>query len=236
VYLPLVDAADPIWHTDAMRVYAHALLVLLAIAQVAQVADGAVLCRKRSGAVVLRDKCARRELPIDPLTLGLQGPTGAQGPPGVAALVKDTAGTLVGHWFVLPGSLPAGESGVLRTLGSTIAFLRADTSGFVFSGSFYFESADCSGTPYMLSTPGALVTTAAVGSGTAYLPSGAPTMRLIASFAQLMSADACAGALGTFVAPDRCCIASVGTYDLVTVEAVDLNALGLVPPFRIELP
>jgi hypothetical protein len=49
----------------------------------------AVLCQKRSGVLVVREACKRKERAADPVALGLQGPPGVQGPqgaPGVGPL------------------------------------------------------------------------------------------------------------------------------------------------------
>jgi hypothetical protein len=51
----------------------------------------AVLCQKRSGVLVVRESCKRKERVADPVALGLQGPPGAQGPqgtPGVGPLTS----------------------------------------------------------------------------------------------------------------------------------------------------
>jgi hypothetical protein len=53
---------------------------------VASVAQGAVLCRKRSGAIFVRDACRKREQVFNTATLGVTGPSGvagAKGDPGV---------------------------------------------------------------------------------------------------------------------------------------------------------
>jgi hypothetical protein len=55
-----------------------AALVLLAGTS----APAATLCSKKSGVVVLRDACKKKETAIDPVGLGLQGPQGVQGVQG----------------------------------------------------------------------------------------------------------------------------------------------------------
>src|SRR5436309_15499506 len=44
----------------------------------------AVLCKTRSESVKVRDTCKPREVQLDPIALGLQGPTGPTGPAGPA--------------------------------------------------------------------------------------------------------------------------------------------------------
>jgi hypothetical protein len=63
-------------------------VVCFAIAVVAgssRPAVAEVMCRKRSGVVVVRTACKHHETQLDPVALGLQGPKGdpgTQGPPG----------------------------------------------------------------------------------------------------------------------------------------------------------
>jgi hypothetical protein len=66
----------------------------------AAVADAAVLCATKKGAVKLREACKPKETAIDPVALGLQGPkgdkgdSGAAGTPGVGLI---TLGQTVGN-------------------------------------------------------------------------------------------------------------------------------------------
>src|SRR2546428_530998 len=48
-------------------------------------ARGAILCKRKSGVVVVRETCKKKEALLDPAALGLRGPKGdpgVQGPPG----------------------------------------------------------------------------------------------------------------------------------------------------------
>jgi hypothetical protein len=45
-------------------------------------ADAAVLCQKKNGALFVREECKFVEHQIDPVAVGLQGPTGPPGPQG----------------------------------------------------------------------------------------------------------------------------------------------------------
>ena len=221
-----------------MKVLVGIAAVLLGLLASAPGADGAVICRKKSGVLVSREACSKREAAVDLAQVGVLGPTGPEGPGGPAggALIKDANGQLVGYWLVMPNNLGAGDPGVVRDVGGTVAFIRADTSGFVLSGSLYYTSADCSGTPYAVGIPGMLVPSAAVGSATAYVPTGTPTMRTLNSSASFMSMSACTMAVGTFLPPDRCCFPVSYMLDTLSVQAVDLTPLGFVPPFHAELP
>lgn len=55
--------------------------LVLAIAGAAA-ADAAVLCQRRSGAIVVRPACRKKEVPVDLVALGIVGPKGDTGAPG----------------------------------------------------------------------------------------------------------------------------------------------------------
>jgi hypothetical protein len=55
--------------------------LLLAVVGTAA-ADAAVLCQRRSGALFVRPACKKKEVPVDPVALGLVGPRGDAGTPG----------------------------------------------------------------------------------------------------------------------------------------------------------
>jgi len=69
-----------------MRVFSLRVLAVVLLGMIAPATtSGAVLCaRKRGAVVVLRDgaECRRREQPLDPSALGLQGPPGSKGDAG----------------------------------------------------------------------------------------------------------------------------------------------------------
>lgn len=62
-----------------------ALAILIGMPAIPRDADGAVLCKKKSGMLVLRDAaCNRKETAVDLSTLGAVGPVGPSGPDGPA--------------------------------------------------------------------------------------------------------------------------------------------------------
>ncbi len=61
-------------------------VVALGIAGAVTPVRAAVLCRKKSGVVVMRDACKKKEAPIDLTQFGAIGPQGPPGPPGVGPL------------------------------------------------------------------------------------------------------------------------------------------------------
>src|SRR5437773_10485943 len=94
---------------------AAVVLLVLAVGD----ARAAVLCTNGSGSgmVRVRAACRPREVQLDPVALGLQGPPGPQGPPGEpgakgnagapgrsGVLVRDANGTIVGAWKPEPAN------------------------------------------------------------------------------------------------------------------------------------
>jgi hypothetical protein len=65
---------------DTMRILAVAGLSMIVLAPTA---GASVFCRKKSGIVAVRDACKKKETPLDATTLGLVGPKGDKGDPGI---------------------------------------------------------------------------------------------------------------------------------------------------------
>jgi len=134
-------------------------------------AQAAVLCKKKkSGVVVMRDACRKKETKIDlgqfgvtgaagppgtpgapgapgaPGSPGSTGAPGAQGPAGPALVVKDANGTFVG--VVADAS---NATRVWRRIGDVLVIFGVSQDGnsllpaIVGEGSQYYESSDCSG-------------------------------------------------------------------------------------------
>jgi hypothetical protein len=194
---------------------AHAVVL---VALVAMPAGAAVLCKKRSGAVLARDACRKKETPADT----------AERP-----VVRDANGALVGP---LLGA--SGTGTVLRRVGDVLMTLTVDTTGFVDTfPSFDYESTNCSGPP-LVPAPAAMLTIAPiVRGGTAYYASGTPAAHTIQS---TLTGSIVPGMCfsGTFVPPDACCLTlpSPQTMQVTPAATVPLGTLGLVPPFRVTGP
>jgi hypothetical protein len=109
-------------------------LVIVWVVLAAAPAPGAVLCqKKRSGAVVVREACRKRESPLDPSQLGLvgakgdkgdqgepgqqgdkgdQGDAGPSGPPGISEYeyIEIIHNVQIGDTFIVAvASCPAGK-------------------------------------------------------------------------------------------------------------------------------
>jgi len=107
-----------------MRTLVVGLIGALLVTSTARAA--LVLCQKKSGAVFVRSACKKKETPLDPVALGLQGPpgnTGAKGDPGPPG--------------PFPTTLPTGQTirGSYRVGNQTVSgtpVLVFDTESFVY--------------------------------------------------------------------------------------------------------
>lgn len=104
-------------------------------------AEATVLCARKDAAgnprgnVTLREACKSKEIQLDPVTLGVQGPA-----------VYDATGKKVGDIT----DLDTGTAAVLFQLNQYRLLLYVISDGnFFYSGNIYlfFESSDCTGTP-----------------------------------------------------------------------------------------
>ncbi len=215
-----------------------------------------VLCTssRGSGTVRVRPACRGNETQLDPVTLGLQGPSGPAGPTGTTgtsgpggdrgpALVwKDANGVFVG---LAEGG---GPTAVRRLPNGDLVRLALDERGFKtqfeqptfldFWGSYYFVSADCTGTPLIPAT-GERITTTYISGATVYYPGAMITRTVNARIdVGLVSPSDCARFGGTSTSTGACCFPDHYTLQsgLGLVIALDLSTLGLVAPFHIEGP
>lgn len=74
----------PRWTSRASMVVVSAACTITWTAS----ASGAVLCQKRSGAVVVRDACKKKERPLDLTQFGAVGPKGDAGDPGPTGSIE----------------------------------------------------------------------------------------------------------------------------------------------------
>jgi len=149
-----------------------ALLVAVGALVIPSDAPAAVLCKKKSGVIAVRDTCKAKETRLDPDALGLRGASGvkgdkgdpgqqgadgspgspgATGPMGPALVVKDANGAFV-------GLLPDIQNRMfVRRVGDILLRLQVDPNYNPSTGSpalfpslrtgirLYYTSTDCSG-------------------------------------------------------------------------------------------
>lgn len=214
--------------------------IVMAATTIALVATGAqaTVCVKKSGAVVVRDECRKRETPITPTQLaGVQGPTGAdgsqgapgekgeQGDPGDFRLVDSTGRFVgivdIGHTdsiaIVVPG------------VGLGILYSDQDGQGFWQDGvTLYHESTECEGEPLVDVNRYELIQEVDAFANSAYFPVLPGGTRSIKS--KEYATNTCA----TMITGRGLCCEDVATEDrfVARTVGVPLSTLG-TPPFHV---
>jgi hypothetical protein len=216
------------------------------LALVAGSADAAV-CVKKSGIVVVRDACKKKESPMDLAQfVGSQGPAGgngttgspgAPGSPGTPGApggqgpkgdpgdfhVVDSTGKIIGIGDVgHPDNIAVKVPGV----GSGILFVNENNDGF-FQGdiTLFHESAGCADAPLARVTPSNLIHFIDSFANTAYFPDLPGSTRTIKS--QEFDTNTCA----TFITSRGLCCEDVTPFDRVVAPAVlvPLTNIGTAP-------
>jgi hypothetical protein len=223
-----------------------ALLMALAMAGTAQ---AVVLCARPradgtySTGIKLRETCKPSETQLDPAELGIQGPPGLPGPQGPAGgvVVVDANGVFVGTADELGGTDLGSEVSVVRTISGTPVRFPTTSAGFIQAAgppTPYFETTDCTGTPFVPTpTTTALITIGQTVGTVAYyaeLPFGPTTRR---SDLLQRTEPECTAAGGTFTPPGSCCVPEPPAPGYGgALRTFDLATLGLVTPFRVVAP
>ena len=225
-----------------------------ALALVAGRAD-AVICVKKSGTVVMRAVCRKKETPIDPAQFvgaqgpagrdGAQGPAGRDGGQGLAGTdgaqgkrgekgdkgdpgdfrVVDSTGQFV-------GIVDVGHSDAMAVVvpGVGIGILYTEDGGFYrYVDSLYHESTGCDDEPLVEVNRYDLIPYVQAFAATAYFPGQPTSTRTLKSYEY--SADQCS----TFITERGLCCADLTSprEALVAPTApVPLSTLG-TPPFRV---
>jgi hypothetical protein len=203
-------------------------------------ANALVVCKTRSGKVVVRDACRRKETRISLAELGVPGApgaTGAAGAPGRAALyLVDAAGVEIGpvvNAVEFVGFLSSGDPHVHalirgEQLGGAALIAASLAGGPV--GTVSYASTDCSGTP--LVDGNALMPVLQVIVDTVFRPVQP------AGPAMLQSRETTDQSLGcTSLSPrGGCCRSFLATPNntLWTASTTTLSALGLHVPFHVS--
>lgn len=197
-------------------------------------AAGCVL--KRSGGVVVRSECRRRERPL-PAALGPAGPTGPNGPAGDPAgfplVLVDAADRSLGpvlsferHRAVVSVTNPALPGAVPFAVGP-----MGFTNYVEEDAAVYYAEPGCTGTPYVGAV--AFKDGARVQGTAAYAPTGERqdvTVRAVE--VDVTQLPTCAPTEVT--ARGTCCKPTTFTLTLSVRSAirVTLEQLGFTPPFR----
>ena len=224
--MAVLDFPVRAWQIGAgvVTMWMRAACVAAATALMSAPGSAAVLCQKKSGAVVVREACKKKETPLD-----LAGVVGGSG-----AIVVDANGKVVG---AIADVEAGGGPRVARRVGDVLLLLRVNAGGFTESqAGFFYESTDCTGQILLPATAGSLFAEATVRSGVAYYAAGTPvTFTTRSSLGPTLTPGMCFGG-GTFVPPDLCCTPFPSPIALSAVPAttLDVSTLGLAPPFRVQ--
>jgi hypothetical protein len=139
---------------------------------------------------------------------------------GVSPLVvRDANGVVVGP-VINADDIPLT---VARRIDGRAMKIEVAAPGFIDTTcpEFCYDTADCTGTPYREASD-AMLPFVSVCGGTAYYPTGTPTIR------SMLACQITGGA----------CVAQPGPTDMTvtTVATFEIATLGLVPPFQVDGP
>jgi hypothetical protein len=211
--------------------------IVLAVAAVAFVTTGAeaAMCVKKSGAVVVRDACKKKETPLGAAQfVGEQGPAGAPGASGEkgdpgAFRVVDSVGKLVGFADV---DYSAAIIVDVPGLGLGLVYSDLDGSGIWPEDGIelFHESEDCEGEPLASPDRYQLVPYVQVWANTGYFPRRPGSTQTIASREYVTNT------CSTFITGRGLCCENMSSPEEIFVTRttpVAVSTLG-TPPFHVE--
>jgi len=221
--------------TRVARPFVMALAAVLLVGTAVDV-RAAVLCRKRSGRVVLAEKCGKRQTALAPADLGLTGPPGpdgtdgAPGDPGVLPYrVVDALGSTVG---VLQGQIGFRNQVVLVPPLTPIPIQIEVIDGAIAPGEFpdivRYAAADCTGTAFVRDGGTPLPFAHLIGD-TLYFATALPTST---SFGSVETEDD--PCTGTPTARGTCCKVQATTVPGSPATAIPFATLGITQPLTVE--
>jgi len=189
----------------------------------------AMLCAKRSGAVVFREACKRKEKALDLAAEGLIGAKGDAGPPGIA---HPRIRAVDANTTRLAGTV--NELGdLVRTRGSAVFGLELRSDGFAAGHGVLFETSDCTGPRRVNASARDLYDLASVHGTTAYYADGPVELRPVTSRLEPSAAAGCTGVDVYDAATGLCC--RQVNYSTMSAPASVLDLGVLVPPLSAEI-
>lgn len=142
-------------------------------------------------------------------------------------VVRDANGAVVGRVL---------GSRVLVDIGGHLVDVFTEPAGFVRTGAVFFESSDCTGTPYLPVGSKLFLASTVLGDTLYHQIPDRPLVGIQAmSFLFKGDAAQCATNGGSFTPPGLCCMVDPSNIPRGEATTVDLPSLGFVPPFRGEL-
>jgi hypothetical protein len=230
-----------------MKSLCGCLVAMLAVLGVSP-ARAAVLCKARSGAMVVRQACKRGETQVDLTQFGSAGAAGApgtNGAPGASglagfgAILKDVNNVFVGTILDDPAIFPALSTRALRTIEAQVVSFAVDAmTGFIDNPSpftVFYEHPGCTGRAFVVPIlpTGFIISQAQVHAGVAYYPVEVPSVHAYDSQLTFTTMGSCSG---TFTVPDHCCTPGASVTFASEANTLAVGSLGLVPPFHVDAP
>lgn len=218
----------------AVRRVSIALAVSIVATTVSPAA--AALCQKRSGALVVRDACKKREIPVPleevaPAVAGAPGALGDAGRP--VARVLDASGRELGR--VLRFGAEVIDVQLERAALGAPVVVTVRPQGML--GSVYWNAAGCTGTPLIGESPDVARRAEVLGT-TLYLPAASAGEQTLPSLE--LGGTSCDTANPELVLTVRgtCCYtpsAPMGPFPVTVVTEHALSSIGIALPLRVEV-
>jgi hypothetical protein len=195
----------------------------LSTALVAIDAEAVVLCKKRSGALSIREACKRKETQVDPATAGVVGPRGAAAP---TVRVIDTNGATVGDVTNIFGTLGFNVAGGVVVVAATPNGIR--------QGAIYAHAMPgCAGPRYVVEFEPYGLTHQAQVEGTVAYHATDPLQEVGVFSEESDTPDPiCSNRGGTILPNGFCCEDAAYTGIGSLPSMLDLSRF--VPPFHAE--
>jgi hypothetical protein len=192
----------------------------------------AVLCKRRSGAVVSRVACRtkQKEVELDLAALGATGPPGDPGVPGASAIrlrPVDANGTRF-DGFIAPGG------GTIHVVAGHAFLVDVRPDGLQTRATFEHEGAGCQGMRLIASPPEALIGLAHILGTTAYYAGEPIAAHTIGSRSFSTTPSDCATQGGAYDAASGLCCIDLAPEGVEAGPAIVEDLSGLTPPFHVE--
>jgi len=219
------------------RSLCHSLTLLAVLAAVP--ADAVVVCAKKSGRLLTREACKKRETPALPGAIALVGPAGQQGPTGtggpVAMLPYEVVDATGKQFATLLNWLGSDDSQVVTAVQGVDAPVQFNVD--ILDGTFHvppeplwYEQPGCVGAP-LYADGDTMVPVGYVFGTRFYVSRTAPTDHAVESYEYVPEPDCSSG--DTPTERQTCCTNFSTTVVVASVEGFDVSVLGVTPPFSV---
>ncbi len=200
-------------------------------------ADAVVVCAKRSGRLLTREACKKRETAALPGAIALVGPAGPQGPTGATGAVGmlpfeviDATGKQFGTLLTWLGR-DAQVVTVVPGIDAPMQFVISISDGAfaIPPDPLWYEQAGCVGAP-LFYDGGGIVPLGSVFGTRVYFSRTLPTLHMVQSYEYVPEPDC---GTGSPTERQTCCLDDSTTALVSRVESFDVGILGVTPPFSV---